>query len=95
MNALTRDRADLTRTRERLHVLRGVHAALERWPEVSAVMFEADDVCDAFDRVRALLGLDDMQTRAVSDLQVRRVSRLERERLAREIVDLELDLAEG
>lgn len=80
--------------REQLAIYSAVHAAASRWPEVSALVAEAEQADDARQRLRALLGVSELGANAILDTQLRRITVLEREVMVRRIRDLESQFAE-
>lgn len=89
---MTAPTADVLRAQ--LAIYSAIHAALSRWPEVSALMAEAQQPDDARQQLRALLGVSELEANAILETQLRRVTVLEREQMGRRIRDLEQDLAE-
>lgn len=83
---------DREQLRDQVRILEGIHRALTRWPEVSALAFESDSVGSLVEGLGALLGIDEEQASAVSEMQVRRVSRAERERIAQSLAELRAQL---
>ncbi len=80
---------------DQVHILRGLVAAQERWPDVSALAFEADSFDSLVDALVELLGADSIQALAISVMQVRRVGRLERDVLRRRLAELEEELIQA
>jgi len=78
--------------REQLAIYSAIHAAMTRWPEVSALAAEAEDPDDALQRLCSLLGVSELGARAILDMQLRRVTVLERERMAGRVRELEQEL---
>ena len=84
----------LARLTERLHIMRAIEDSLARWPEVSALAWEADSADEFVVRLGAVLGLDEIQATAVSELQLRRLPQEQRARIRAEVDDLEAELAD-
>ena len=84
---------DVRVIRERLHILQPLHDALQRWPEVSDVVYTSTSEKQAKRRLRQLMGIDDVQAQAVMDIQLRRASDDERERHTRWLDGLKDELA--
>lgn len=83
----------LVQATESLHILQAIDNSLERWPEVSALAWEADSSEEFVIHLRALLGLDETQATAVRDLQLRRIPREERARIRVRVDELKAELA--
>lgn len=89
------DRAELIEDlRDRMHIMRAIDVAMARWPEVSAAAFETSTTEELMGRLGGLLGLDDLQSRAVMELPLRRVPAHERKKIASQRRELE-DQLEG
>lgn len=65
-------------TEARLRLYEAIDAALERWPEVSALAWEANSRKEFIAQLGVLLEIDQDRAEAVADLQVRRVPRDQR-----------------
>ena len=94
-----RRRSDLARptaddVREQLTIFSAIHAAMSRWPEVSALAAEAQETDDARQRLCSLLGVSELGSNAILEMQLRRVTVLEREQMGRRIRELESALEE-
>lgn len=84
----------LAQVTESLHIMQALNDSLERWPEVSAIAWEADSTEEFEARLRALLGLTEVQATAVADQQLRRVPREQRARIHARIDELKSELAD-
>ena len=76
---------DIRSLRRRVEILEGLHAALQRWPEVSALAFASDSPETLQAQVSDLLGIGFEPATAVLDMQARRVTHQQRERLEHEL----------
>lgn len=78
----------LRRAEERMHILRGLLAALDRLDEVIALIRAAESAEAARGGLMALLGIDEVQATAILDMQLRRLAALERQRIIDEAAEL-------
>jgi DNA gyrase subunit A len=84
----------LRKAEERAHILRGYLKALDALDEVIALIRRSSTVDDARDGLMTLLGIDDLQARAILDMQLRRLAALERQKIIDENDKIELEIAE-
>lgn len=84
----------LRQAEERMHILRGYLKALDALDEVIALIRRSPTVEDARDGLIDLLGVDEVQARAILDLQLRRLAALERQKIMDEASDLETKIAD-
>ena len=89
-----RTRFRLRRAEERAHVLRGYRAALDRLDDVIALIRSAESADAARTGLMDLLGIDDLQARAVLDLQLRRLAQLETQAILDELAEKEALIAD-
>ena len=89
-----RTRFRLRRAEERAHVLRGYAAALARLDDVIALIRAAESADAARSGLMELLGVDDLQARAVLDLQLRRLAQLESQAILDELAEKEALIAD-
>ena len=71
----------LDEAEKRIHVLRGLLKALDMLDEVIALIRRSPSADEARDGLIELLGIDDVQARAILDMQLRRLAALERQRI--------------
>lgn len=71
--------------RERIEILAGIDAALQRWPEVAKLAFESESPGTLRNDLAALLDIGPEPAQAILDMQVRRVTRRERARISSEL----------
>src|SRR5690606_29839755 len=76
-----RTRYRLDEAEKRIHVLRGYLKALDMLDEVIALIRRSPSADEARDGLIELLGIDDIQARAILDMQLRRLAALERQRI--------------
>ena len=76
-----RTRYRLEEAEKRIHVLRGLLKALDMLDEVIALIRRSPSADEARDGLMELLGIDDVQARAILDMQLRRLAALERQRI--------------
>jgi len=84
----------LRKDEERAHILRGYLKALDALDEVIALIRRSPTVEEARDGLMDLLGVDDLQARAILDLQLRRLAALERQKIMDEAAELERRIAD-
>jgi DNA gyrase subunit A len=84
----------LRQAEERMHILRGYLKALDALDEVIALIRRSPTVEDARDGLIDLLGVDEVQARAILDLQLRRLAALERQKITDEASDLEAKITD-
>lgn len=83
----------LVQTTQRLHMMQAINTALERWPEVSALAWEAESSEEFIRDLGALLGIDEFHATAVADLQLRRIPREQRALIRADVDEIEAVLA--
>ena len=79
---------DLTRARERAHVLEGLRVALENLDAVIALIRASNDAEAARNGLMERFGLTEVQAQAILEMQLRRLAALERERIENEYQEL-------
>ncbi|CAN5747952.1 DNA gyrase subunit A [soil metagenome] len=84
----------LRRAEEQIHILRGLLAALDALDEVIALIRRSPTVEDARGGLIELLGIDEVQARAILDMQLRRLAALERQKIIDEHDRLEAMIVE-
>jgi DNA gyrase subunit A len=84
---------DLTRARERVHILEGLRIALENLDAVIALIRASDDVDAARTGLMTQFGLTETQAQAILEMQLRRLAALERERIESEYQELQTRIA--
>lgn len=84
----------LREAEERMHILRGYLKALDALDEVIALIRRSPTVEDARDGLIGLLGVDEVQARAILDLQLRRLAALERQKITDEASALEAKIVD-
>lgn len=85
---------DLTRARERAHILEGLTVALDNLDAVIALIRASNDVETARSGLMTQFGLTEAQAQAILDMQLRRLAALERERIANEHIELQTRIAD-
>jgi len=73
-----RSEHDLQKARDRAHILEGLLKAIDRLDEVIATIRKSKTADDARTNLIRLLGISELQARAILDLQLRRLAALER-----------------
>ena len=84
-----RSEYQLTKARERAHILTGLRIALGNLDEVIALIRSSKDAETAKNELVSRFGLDLVQAQAILDMQLRRIAALERERLEKEYQELQ------
>ena len=85
---------DLTRARERAHILEGLRIALENLDAVIALIRASADAEEARNGLMQQFGLTEAQAQAILEMQLRRLAALERERIENEYLELMRRIAE-
>ncbi|MCA9888766.1 MAG: DNA gyrase subunit A [Anaerolineae bacterium] len=76
-----RSEYDLTRAKERAHILEGLLAALNNLDEVVAIIRKSRNVETARDNLIKTLKITEIQAQAILDMQLRRLAALERKKI--------------
>ncbi|HEX2907518.1 MAG TPA: DNA gyrase subunit A, partial [Phototrophicaceae bacterium] len=76
-----RSEYDLTRARERAHILEGLLKALDALDEVIATIRKSQTPDTAKTNLQKLLKIDEIQAQAILDMQLRRLAALERKKI--------------
>jgi DNA gyrase subunit A len=89
-----RTQYQLRKAEERAHILRGYGRALDQLDAVIALIRGSESADAARTGLMDLLGVDDIQARAILDLQLRRLAALERQALIDELAEKEREIAD-
>ncbi|HEY44159.1 MAG TPA: DNA gyrase subunit A [Anaerolineae bacterium] len=89
-----RTQFDLTKAREREHILAGLRIALKNLDEVIKMIRTAKDVDQARERLQHRLKLTSIQANAILDMPLRRLSSLERKKIDQEYRELHARIKE-
>jgi len=89
-----RTRFRLRKAQERLHIVAALLAAIDAIDEVIALIRASESATVAQQGLMALLGLDEIQARAILDMQLRKLAALERQELMDERDELEARIAD-
>src|SRR6201996_6812967 len=89
-----RTRFRLRKAQERLHIVAALLAALDAIDEVIALIRGSESASAAQVGLQGLLGIDEIQARAILDMQLRKLAALERQALIDERDELEATIAE-
>lgn len=84
----------LLKAREREHILSAIALAVDAWPTVVAAIAESDGEPEARERLRAELGIEELQAQAVLDVQLRRLTGHRRAQIQEELVQLRAGIVE-
>lgn len=76
-----RSEFDLTRARERAHILEGLLKALDNLDEVIAIIRRSRTIDTARENLRKTLKISEIQAQAILDMQLRRLAALERKKI--------------
>ena len=88
-----RTRYDLTKARERAHVLEGYLIALDNLDAVIALIRSSKDGPEARDGLMREFGMSEVQAQAVLDMRLQRLTGLEREKINEEYRELQEQIA--
>jgi len=84
----------LREAEEKIHVFRGYLKALDQLDEVIALIRRSPSADEARTGLMDMLGIDEVQARAILDLQLRRLAALERARIQADHDELEAQILE-
>ena len=76
-----RSEYDLTKARQRAHILEGLRVALKNLDEIIDLIRKAQDVDDARAKLMKRYKLSELQSNAILEMQLRRLSSLERKKI--------------
>ncbi len=79
---------ELSRARERLHILEGLIIALDNIDEVIAVIKSSKNAQMASEALMARFGLSEEQTKAILEMRLQRLTGLERDKIREEHVEI-------
>ena len=79
---------ELSRARERLHILEGLIIALDNIDEVIAVIKASQNAKTASEELMARFGLSEEQTRAILEMRLQRLTGLERDKIRDEHIEI-------
>jgi DNA gyrase subunit A len=88
-----RSEFDLTRARQRAHVLEGLKIALDNLDEVIALIRRSRDADTAMTGLMRRFKLTEIQARAILDMQLRRLAALERRKIEEELAEVRRQIA--
>ncbi|HEX7659502.1 MAG TPA: DNA gyrase subunit A [Pseudonocardiaceae bacterium] len=89
-----RTRFLLRKAEEQAHILRGLVKALDMLDEVITLIRRSPSANEARPGLMQLLDIDEAQAVAILDMQLRRLAALERQRIADELAELEVRIAD-
>jgi DNA gyrase subunit A len=89
-----RTRFRLRKAQERLHIVAALLAAIDAIDQVIALIRGSESAAAAQVGLQSLLGIDEIQSRAILDMQLRKLAALERQALIDERDELEATIAE-
>lgn len=84
-----RTRFDLKKAQDRAHILQGLLVALDHMDEVISVIRSSQTASEAKDALQVRFGLSEAQIQAILEMRLQRLVGLERERLQKELGDLD------
>jgi len=79
---------ELSRARERLHILEGLIIALDNIDEVIAIIKASQNAKAASEELMARFGLSEEQTRAILEMRLQRLTGLERDKVREEHIEI-------
>ncbi len=89
-----RTRFDLQKAEERVHILEGYKIAVDFIDEIIKIIRKSTSFSDAFPVFEERFGLDEVQSQAIWQMPLGRLSGLERDKLERELSDINGKIAE-
>ncbi|REF36498.1 DNA gyrase subunit A [Thermasporomyces composti] len=89
-----RTRFRLRKAEEEAHIYRGLVRALDALDEVIALIRRSPSADEARNGLMDLLGIDELQARAILDMQLRRLAALERQQIIDHLRELEARIAD-
>jgi len=89
-----RTRFDLDKAERRAHILEGLLKALDHIDEIIALIRSSMDAAEARAKLIERFGFTDLQAQAIVDMRLRALTGLEKERLEKELADLQVLIAE-
>ncbi len=89
-----RTRFRLRKAQERLHIVAALIAAIDAIDQVIALIRGSESASAAMVGLQGLLGIDEIQARAILDMQLRKLAALERQELIEERDELEARIAD-
>jgi DNA gyrase subunit A len=89
-----RTRFRLRKAQERLHIVAALIAAIDAIDQVIALIRGSESAAAAMVGLQGLLGIDEIQARAILDMQLRKLAALERQELVNERDELEARIAD-
>jgi len=81
--------------RERVSIFQALSDALERWPEVSRLVFEAEMRSDVVEQMAHLLGVTETVAAAVGEMQLMRASKDGRSKIRLQLDESKAQLAQA
>lgn len=89
-----RTKFDLEKALARAHILEGLKIAVDNIDEVISIIRQSPDRPTARNRLTERFGLDDVQTQAIVQMPLGALTGLEREKLERELAEIEAKVAD-
>jgi len=89
-----RTRFDLDKAERRAHILEGLLKALDHIDEIIALIRSSMDAAEARGKLVERFGFSDLQAQAIVDMRLRALTGLEKERLEKELAELQALIAE-
>ena len=84
---------DIADLRERVDIYRALVAAVNRWPEVARLVFDASTPGLLIEQLRALLDVSEVGARSVTEMQLSRIPVDERAKILHQLESSEAELA--
>ncbi len=89
-----RTRFELRQAEDEIHILRGLHIAVQNIDEVIAIIKASTDEADAKSKLEQRFSLSERQSQAIVDMRLKRLTALAIEKLEEDIQKLELLIAD-
>ena len=80
---------ELKKAQERAHILEGLKIAVDNIDEVVRIIRSSKSIPEARQRLSERFGLDDVQTKAIVEMPLGRLTGLERDKLEKELAELQ------
>lgn len=85
---------DRDKAAKRLHILNGLIVAIDKIDEVIALIKQSEDKASARNKIKKLLGVDDVQADAILDMKLAKLTRIDKNELIQEKKEKEEFIAE-
>ena len=80
---------DMKKAEERVHILRGLLAAIDKIDEVIVLIKSSNDKSDARNKLMSFLSIDEIQANAILDMKLSKLAKIEKNELREELNEKE------